>query len=237
MSFCMDKRPPIVREALQRAYLAKTAMFGSAGNFGDDNNVSFPASSEYVFKVFAATSMSAATDISPPPAPDVSSSFAILGCDVKSIWPSKLKGRAERAHLRFGSVPQGFEPPPTPAGKEEVWTTMPPPTAAGQEELWTTMTGTSFSTPILASLVAILYQFYEGNRFKLGKDSHGFKSPQAMKVVLNAMSQPSGLGDKYNFVHPQKGRDLYFRHDPEIYPSKVNWLRLKLQTVIVSNRV
>ncbi|KAK0643847.1 peptidase S8/S53 domain-containing protein [Cercophora newfieldiana] len=224
MSFGMDERPLVIREALQRAYFAKTSMFGAAGNFGNDDDVSFPASSEYVFKVFAATSKSAAADISPPPTPDISSCFAILGCDVKSIWPSKLKAKAENARLRFGSAPQDFAAASS---------------STENDELWTTMSGTSFATPILVSLVAMLYQFYNANGsfIKLGKDSHGFKSPQAMKVVLQAMSRPSGRGDKYNYLHPQLGRNNSFRHDAKIYSNKMRWFAQRLQQEIVAMRV
>ncbi|KKZ61102.1 hypothetical protein EMCG_04298 [[Emmonsia] crescens] len=95
---------------------------------------------------------------------------------------------------------------------------------------WTVMSGASFSTPIVAALVAIIYQFYDENKalIKLGEHSAGLKTINAIRAILDAMSRVSeehkcnclvpnmGKGDPGTFSFEADGNNLNWRGQTRI---------------------
>ena len=73
------------------------------------------------------------------------------------------------------------------------------------------MSGTSCSTPIVAALVALLYQFHDTYqvRLKLGSENR-FKTPKAVRAILRQMSRTSS-GENYNLLVPWVGREDRFQ--------------------------
>ncbi|EEH03401.1 conserved hypothetical protein [Histoplasma capsulatum G186AR] len=82
-----------------------------------------------------------------------------------------------------------------------------------EHEPWTVMTGTSVSTPIVAALVAIIYEFYDKNRslIDLGEHSAGLKTISAVREILESISCVSDE-HKYNYLIPEIGH-----YNPEMF--------------------
>ncbi|KAL0939175.1 lipid acyl hydrolase [Colletotrichum truncatum] len=145
----------------------------------------FPAKSHGIFKIFATDHSGVISNISTAKTSDSDFCFSVLGCNIESTWPSapELRERAER---------NGFK----------VTERMRKGTTAG---LWTVMSGTSFATPVAASLVAILFQFYDENAHKVRlRQGVFFKTVEVLKRVLLSMSNAGR--DGYNHLVPTKGR-------------------------------
>ncbi|QSS56158.1 hypothetical protein I7I53_04302 [Histoplasma capsulatum var. duboisii H88] len=82
-----------------------------------------------------------------------------------------------------------------------------------EHEPWTVLSGTSVSTPIVAALVAIIYEFYDKNRslIDLGEHSAGLKTISAVREILESISCVSDE-HKYNYLIPEIGH-----YNPEMF--------------------
>ncbi|KLU83539.1 hypothetical protein MAPG_02596 [Magnaporthiopsis poae ATCC 64411] len=206
ISFGLDGKSKPVHTAINLALYKNVIVLGAAGNFGNRRDVGYPASAERVFKIFATSHLDWGYDTNPPASSDSGYCFGILGLNVESTWPLKLRDKAKQVRNRSAEDP----------------------------ELWAVMSGTSFATPIAASLVAIAYQFYNENKRKIALRAHseGFKSIAVVKAVLKAMSRPAGKGDKFNLLSPELGRDNVFRYDHPRGQDKISFYAKKLEDVI-----
>ncbi|KAJ0167141.1 Thermostable alkaline protease [Colletotrichum tanaceti] len=186
------------RAAISRANWENKILFAAAGNFGNSKaNVSFPARFPGVFKIFATDHQGGKCSFSPSPDLEKSYCFSILGHDVMSIWPEALA-----------------------AGEKDGGETPPPPRVVDSKGkrypgLWVTMSGTSFATPIAASVVAILYQFYDANKAEIDLEPGlDFKTGDAVRAILLKMSM-APTADQHNYLNPWVGRDNYFNFSGE----------------------
>lgn len=202
----MDGKSKPVHTGISLGLYKNVIILGAAGNFGNRRGFGYPANAERVFKIFATTNLDWGHDMSPTASSDPGYCFGILGRNVETTWPLKLKDKAKQLTNR----------------------------SAKDSKLWTVMSGTSFATPIAASLVAIAYQFYNENKRKiaLGAHSEGFKSIAVVRVVLKAMNRPAGKGDKFNLLSPELGRDNVFRYDRPRCQDKISFYAKKLEDVI-----
>ncbi|PGG96934.1 hypothetical protein GX51_07582 [Blastomyces parvus] len=75
---------------------------------------------------------------------------------------------------------------------------------------WTRMSGSSFSTPVAAAIVAIIFQFYyECDRvIDVGEKFPDLKTIHAVRAILESMSRKSE-DHKYNYLMPDIGSDNY----------------------------
>lgn len=187
---------PEVGDALDCALKNDVAVFASAGNSGNNKNIAYPASADRVFKIFAATAKGQAANFSPPipvtPSTVLGYSYHTYGCDILSAWPSYLvkQGRTAACDVVYGSRNA----------------------LGGDGGCCRYMSGTSFATPIAASVAATIYQFYNANDFRA--KFRRCQSPSAMRAILERMSRTSPQAP-YNFLDPVSGRDNYF--DYEMY--------------------
>ncbi|KAF9879164.1 hypothetical protein CkaCkLH20_03397 [Colletotrichum karsti] len=163
----------------------------AACNFGNTRaNVSLPARMDGVFKIFACDHKGNASTMNPQPlSSNRDYGFSILGCEIESTWPMKLREESEKTGLKIVEKPK-------PGG------------------LWTTMSGTSFATPIAAALVAITYQFHDENTVRMDfQPGVEMKRPETVKAVLLRMSLLPGING-YNTLMPTVGRQNHFKFQP-----------------------
>ncbi|RSL95725.1 hypothetical protein CEP52_011907 [Fusarium oligoseptatum] len=209
MSFGSEDLLSEVRDAIEEALKRNIIILAAAGNSGNRRGISYPASEERVFKVFAAKASGYTAEFSPPTAEDQYSYF-ILGCGVVSTWPSNLREKAAIEELEvfcYGSK-EGHE-------------------HSEKCDTRTVMSGTSFATPIASALVAIIYQFYDANqplpsqvRLRNGSENR-FKTPQAVRAIFTKMSRKSSHAP-YNLLEPGRGRDNFFYFRPHTHPELSN---------------
>ncbi|RSL83722.1 hypothetical protein CEP51_004336 [Fusarium floridanum] len=209
MSFGSEDLLSEVRDAIEEALKRNIIILAAAGNSGNRRGISYPASEERVFKVFAAKASGYTAEFSPPTAEDQYSYF-ILGCGVVSTWPSNLREKAAIEELEvfcYGSK-EGHE-------------------HSEKCDTRTVMSGTSFATPIASALVAIIYQFYDANqplpsqvRLRNGSENR-FKTPQAVRAIFTKMSRKSSHAP-YNLLEPGRGRDNFFYFRPHTHPELGN---------------
>ncbi|RMJ18506.1 hypothetical protein CDV36_001784 [Fusarium kuroshium] len=209
MSFGSEDLLSEVRDAIEEALKRNIILLAAAGNSGNRRGISYPASEERVFKVFAAKASGYTAEFSPPTAEDQYSYF-ILGCGVVSTWPSNLREKAAIEELEvfcYGSK-EGHE-------------------HSEKCDTRTVMSGTSFATPIASALVAIIYQFYDANqplpsqvRLRNGSENR-FKTPQAVRAIFTKMSRKSSHAP-YNLLEPGRGRDNFFYFRPHTHPELSN---------------
>lgn len=179
------------RAAIGRANWENKILFAAAGNFGNSKaNVSFPARFPGVFKIFATDHQGGKCSFSPSPDLEKSYCFSILGHDVVSIWPEAMRDKDGETPLKV--VDKKKSP-----------------------GLWVAMSGTSFATPIAASVVAILYQFYDANKAEINLEPGlDFKTVDAVRAILLKMSM-APTADQHNYLNPWVGRDNYFNFSGE----------------------
>ncbi|KAK2059738.1 subtilisin-like protein [Colletotrichum caudatum] len=179
------------RAAVGRANWENKILFAAAGNFGNSKaNVSFPARFPGVFKIFATDHQGGKCSFSPSPDLEKSYCFSILGHDVVSIWPEAVRDKGRETPLKV--VDKKKSP-----------------------GLWVAMSGTSFATPIAASVVAILYQFYDANKAEINLEPGlDFKTVDSVRAILLKMSM-APTADQHNYLNPWVGRDNYFNFSGE----------------------
>ncbi|KAK1561424.1 peptidase S8/S53 domain-containing protein [Colletotrichum navitas] len=179
------------RAAVSRANWENKILFAAAGNFGNSKaNVSFPARFPGVFKIFATDHQGGKCSFSPSPDLETSYCFSILGHDVVSIWPEAVRDKDRETPLKV--VDKKKSP-----------------------GLWVAMSGTSFATPIVASVVAILYQFYDTNKAEINLEPGlNFKTVDCVRAILLKMSM-APTADHHNYLNPWVGRDNYFNFSGE----------------------
>ncbi|WQF78837.1 Putative peptidase S8/S53 domain, tetratricopeptide-like helical domain superfamily [Colletotrichum destructivum] len=179
------------RAAIGRANWENKILFAAAGNFGNSKaNVSFPARFPGVFKIFATDHQGGKCSFSPSPDLEKSYCFSILGHDVVSIWPEAMRDKDGETQLKV--VDKKKSP-----------------------GLWVAMSGTSFATPIAASVVAILYQFYDANKAEINLEPGlDFKTVDAVRAILLKISM-APTADQHNYLNPWVGRDNYFNFSGE----------------------
>lgn len=194
ISFSLTNPSSVVQDAVDAARNSNIIMVAAAGNWGRVQDVAFPATADGVFKIFAADPNGNRAGFSPPPTLDSSYCYSVLGSDLESIWPAKLKKEALERKL--------------------VFTTR----SSEKRGLWTTMSGTSFATAVVAALVATVYQFYDTHKalVVLHKTSRGLKKIKAIKAILWRLSvAPADSKSQYNFLDPIRGRDGFFKFSPD----------------------
>ncbi|KAK1448695.1 thermostable alkaline protease [Colletotrichum melonis] len=175
------------REAVSRATWKNKIICASGGNFGGSRaNVAFPARLLGVFKIFASDHHGNNCAFTPRPGLDADFCFSILGQDVVSIWPEALYR------------------------KDTGLTVVDKRSSKKHPGLWVAMSGSSYATPIVASIVALLYHFYDANYFEmdLGPGLE-FKTIEAIRAILLKMSMAPSVG-QHNYLNPWVGRDNYF---------------------------
>ncbi|KAJ0323905.1 hypothetical protein COL5a_008019 [Colletotrichum fioriniae] len=133
--------------------------------------------------------------------------FSILGHDVVSIWPEALKDKDTESALKVVEKKNSKKHP----------------------GLWVAMSGTSFATPIVASLIAILYQFYDANKAEIDfGPALEFKTVEAIRIILLKMCM-APAADQHNYLNPWVGRDNYFNFSGEEKSSSVSFFALMLR--------
>ncbi|WDK18654.1 thermostable alkaline protease [Colletotrichum graminicola] len=179
------------RKAVGRANWENKILFAAAGNFGNSKaNVSFPARFPGVFKIFATDHQGGKCSFSPSPDLEKSYCFSILGHDVVSIWPEAVRDKDRETPLKVVNKKKS-------------------------PGLWVAMSGTSFATPIAASVVAILYQFYDANKAEINLEPGlDFKTVDSVRAILLKMSM-APTEDQHNYLNPWVGRDNYFNFSGE----------------------
>ncbi|EFQ30398.1 tetratricopeptide [Colletotrichum graminicola M1.001] len=177
--------------AVGRANWENKILFAAAGNFGNSKaNVSFPARFPGVFKIFATDHQGGKCSFSPSPDLEKSYCFSILGHDVVSIWPEAVRDKDRETPLKVVNKKKS-------------------------PGLWVAMSGTSFATPIAASVVAILYQFYDANKAEINLEPGlDFKTVDSVRAILLKMSM-APTEDQHNYLNPWVGRDNYFNFSGE----------------------
>ncbi|KAF5488821.1 hypothetical protein CGCF413_v012076 [Colletotrichum fructicola] len=203
-----------LRNAIRKAIFQNVIVFGAAGNFGNTRaNVSFPARLAGVFKIFACNHHGRGSSFSPNGTANSSYCFSTLGTNVVSIWPEDHREAAnndeaaKKGDIRIVDMPK-------------------------QKGLWVAMSGTSFATPIAASLAAIIYQFYDVNKLIMSMPpSLKFKTVDVVRAVLLQMSMEADI-DRYNYLNPAVGRDNFFNFREGRGEDRVSFFARKLADCI-----
>ena len=213
MSFGFRRMSRNIREAITSALHRNVILLASTGNYGNLQSIQYPAKANRVFKIFATNHNGYMDDISPP-MEDPRYTFGALGRAIESIWPTTLCDTPASKGLDITSKTKQ-NPANGRSGK---------PSDANDIDLgkWTVMSGTSFSTPIIAALVAIIYQFYDSNKEKVNLNEHsgGLKQIDAVRAILEQMSRTSE-NHKYNCLEPSRGRGNFFEFEPAKRSGKV----------------
>ncbi|OHW94399.1 intracellular serine protease [Colletotrichum incanum] len=198
-------KTPEFRTAIRRAVWENKILCAAAGNFGNSKaNFAFPARLSGVFKIFATDHQGGKCSFSPKPGLDEDFCFSILGQDVVSIWPEALRDKYKETPLKV--VDKKKSP-----------------------GLWVAMSGTSFATPIVASVVAILYQFYDANKAEISLEPGlDFKTVEAVRAILLKMSMAPTAG-QHNYLNPWVGRDNYFNFSGEEKSGSVSFFAQMLK--------
>ncbi|OHF03140.1 thermostable alkaline protease [Colletotrichum orchidophilum] len=201
-------KTPGFRAAISRATSKNKILCAAAGNFGNSEaNLSFPARLSEVFKIFATDHQGGKCSFSPRPGVDRDFCFSILGHDVASIWPETLRDKDKLTPLK---VVNKRNPKKYPG-------------------LWVAMSGTSFATPIAASVISILYQFYDANKAEINLEpALEFKTVEAVRAILLKMSM-APTADQHNFLNPWVGRDNYFNFSGEEKSGSVSFFAQMLR--------
>ncbi|KAF4432535.1 Minor extracellular protease Epr [Colletotrichum fructicola Nara gc5] len=203
-----------LRNAIRKAIFQNVIVFGAAGNFGNTRaNVSFPARLAGVFKIFACNHHGRGSSFSANGTANSSYCFSTLGTNVVSIWPEDHREAAnndeaaKKGDIRIVDMPK-------------------------QKGLWVAMSGTSFATPIAASLAAIIYQFYDVNKLIMSMPpSLKFKTVDVVRAVLLQMSMEADI-DRYNYLNPAVGRDNFFNFREGRGEDRVSFFARKLADCI-----
>ncbi|KAK1993104.1 subtilisin-like protein [Colletotrichum falcatum] len=185
MSFGFDNpQSSELRDVVKKAQELDIILLCAAGNFGNMvTGPSFPARASRVLKIFACNHEGIVSDMSPPKGFEASDCFSILGCNIESTWPSNLRREAEKSGCKV---------------------------TENRDGLWVSKSGTSFATPVAASLVAILIQFYnESRRHVHLKPGVKFKSIDVIRRVLDSLSMLPDR-DGYKHLWPLVGREDHF---------------------------
>jgi len=199
MSFGMDDVCHDTKTAIEDALKENVILLAAAGNGGNCKGIPYPASEKDVFEIFASKPSGYAADFSAPSRP-VSGSYSFFGCKVVSIWPSSILNTAKNGRSSLFHYDDKGNHKDLQNGCNS----------------WTVMSGTSFASPLVAALVAVLYQFHEENRSDILRDLHpntNFKSPRAVLAIFDRMSKVSDNA-WYNFLEPTWGKDEFFRFIP-----------------------
>lgn len=197
-----------LRNAIRKAIFQDVLVFGAAGDFGNTRAyVSFPARLEGVFKIFASDHHGRGSSFSPNRTSNPSYCFSTLGTNVVSIWPEDRREAAKKGDIQIVDMPK-------------------------QKGLWVAMSGTSFATPIAASLAAIIYQFYDANKVMMSiPPSLKFKTVEVVRAVLLQMSMEVDI-DRYNYLDPTVGRDNFFNFREGRGEDRVSFFARKLADCI-----
>ncbi|KAJ0310494.1 hypothetical protein COL516b_002299 [Colletotrichum fioriniae] len=209
MSFGFPRiKTPEFRTVIRNAIFKNKILCAAAGNSGNTKpHVPFPARLTDVFKIFAADHQGGKCSFSPRSGLDGDFCFSILGHDVVSIWPEALKDKDTESALKVVEKKNSKKHP----------------------GLWVAMSGTSFATPIVASLIAILYQFYDANKAEIDfGPALEFKTVEAIRIILLKMCM-APAADQHNYLNPWVGRDNYFNFSGEEKSSSVSFFALMLR--------
>ena len=220
ISFGSQAVVPEIRDAIEKAHASNVIVVAAAGNSGNCDDIAFPASEDGVIKAFAANSMGKAAGFSPSPQPDESSYF-ILGCGVLSTWPSQLQEKAKIDGIYIAS----FDKDDYHEGH-----------TGAEHDLWAVMSGASFATPIMAALVAIIFEFYDNNKdiIHLRGGARRFKTQRAVRAILSALSRPPAALTPYYFLTPSAWIQQYPHY---CGVSETEWFAQKLTEALSKNRV
>ncbi len=176
------------RKALGKAIHNNVIVLAATGNSGDSQVPVFPGNEERVFKLFAASPLAKVEAISGT-AVDLRYSFHTLGQDIQSTWPGHLIHR----------LGPGIR---STCKKKEKLLKIKGPEAVHEcsEKCYTyaILSGTSFATPIAASFVAIIYQFYNAYRDEIDPrirdDAFDLKTIASVRHILTRMSTRAASG-------------------------------------------
>ncbi|PHH69618.1 hypothetical protein CDD82_7636 [Ophiocordyceps australis] len=199
----------IARDSLREAIRKDVIVLAATGNFGDSLSPAFPNNEDRVFKIYSASLRAKPEESSATPT-DPKYSFHSLGKDITSAWPGQLVPKLG---------PDVFYHCKTRERDEKKVTTSH--VCSDKCRTYAVMSGTSFSAPIVASMVAMFYQFYNTYRSKMDpcilEEAEGLKTITSIRHILTRMSRRTG--GPHSGIHflsaptHRSGSDFFFEPD------------------------
>ncbi|PHH59389.1 hypothetical protein CDD81_3328 [Ophiocordyceps australis] len=198
------------REALREAIRKDVIVLAATGNSGDSLSPAFPNNEDRVFKIYSASLRAKPDDMSATPT-DSKFSFHSLGKDIPSTWPGHLVPKLASDVFYRCKTREREEK----RGKQTAHV------CSEKCRTYAAMSGTSFSAPIVAAMVAIIYQFYNTYSSKMDpcirEEAEGLKTITSVRHILAKMSTRTAgpLSGIHYLSAPtyRSGSDFFFEPD------------------------
>ncbi|PHH69809.1 hypothetical protein CDD82_7503 [Ophiocordyceps australis] len=198
------------RDSLREAIRKDVIVLAATGNFGDSLSPAFPNNEDRVFKIYSASLRAKPEESSATPT-DPKYSFHSLGKDIPSTWPGQLVPKLG---------PDVFYRCKT-RERDEKKGKATSHVCSDKCRTYAAMSGTSFSAPIVAAMVAIIYQFYNTYSSKMDpcirEEAEGLKTITSIRHILTKMSTRTAgpLSGIHYLSAPtyRSGSDFFFEPD------------------------
>ncbi|KAH6960060.1 peptidase S8/S53 domain-containing protein [Ilyonectria sp. MPI-CAGE-AT-0026] len=196
-----------LRDAINKDVIVLAA----TSNSGDSEVLRFPANEDRVFKIYSSTTFAKEDEMTATP-DDTKNSFHTLGRAIESIWPVQLAssvGKEVQLRCKTAEKKRKRNPQREHSCSEKC-------------DTWTVMSGTSFSTPIAAAMVAMVYQFHNTHRDMIVKhkkeDAEDLKTITSVRHILTRMSTRVGKSPILYLQPPRQNTGSHFYFEPDAQP-------------------